>query len=86
MSNWHNDNWSGNDSAYVPVEVLPRPLRRAMRFSFRVYLLAVCIGAFAWSIFAGIQAVHRLSATTHTSRPATTPQHRQLHPLKGIRP
>ena len=80
MSNWHNGNWSGNDPPFVPVEVLPRPLRRAMRFSFRLYLLVVCVGAFGWSIYATVQAVHRLSATSPTS------QQHHSHSTKGKRP
>lgn len=83
MSNWHNDNWSGNDSSYIPVEVIPRPLRRAMRFSFRFYVLVVCVAAFGWSIYATIQAVHRLSANAHTPQPA---QQYHPHSLKGQRP
>ena len=86
MSNWHNENWSGNDAAYVPVEIIPRPLRRAMRFSFRLYVLTVCLAAFGWSIYATIQAVHKLEANAHTSQPAPTPQHHHLHSMKGQRP
>lgn len=86
MSNWRNDNWSGNDSAHVPVEVIPRALRRAMRFSFRLYVLVVCVGVFGWTIYATIQAVHKLKANAHTSQPASTPQHHHLHSTKGQRP
>lgn len=86
MSNWHNDNWSGNDAPYVPVEVLPRPLRRAMRFSFRVYLLAVCVGAFGWSIYVTIHAVHTLSANAHTPQSAPDSKHHLSHSTKGQRP
>ena len=86
MSNWHNENWSGNDCSYLPVEVLPRPLRRAMRFSFRVYVLAACIGAFGWSIYATIHAVHVLSANARAAQPAPDSKHHHLHSTKGQRP
>lgn len=85
MSNWHNDNWSGNDSPYVPVEVLPRPLRRAMRFSLRLYVLLVCVAVFGWTMYASVQAIRRLSANAHASQPAPAPLHRQ-HSTKGTRP
>lgn len=73
MSNWHNDNWSGNDSNFsYPVENVPRPIRRVIQFTFRFYLLVVCIGAFLWATYAGIQVIR--GAPLRTAHPAT-----QLH-------
>jgi hypothetical protein len=85
VSNWQNDNWNGNDfRTTYPVEVIPRPIRRAMRFSFRLYLLVVCVGAFLWATYAGVQAIRKLSSDTHTSQPA--PQHHHPHSMEGQRP
>ncbi len=87
MSNWHNENYSGNDLGYTyPVEVIPKPLRRVIRFSFRFYVLMVCLGAFLWGTYAAIQAVRHLSASPHATQPASTEHHRNQHFTKGQRP
>ena len=79
------NDWNCYGYCNYPAEVFPGPIRRVLRFVILFNLTALCVGAFLFGIYGGLQVVREVAANPSAFQTHTSDHPRHAHSTKGPR-